>query len=240
MHDDYLRLQADHKTILVRDMDVFKAIKDFLTNNGYAKIYEVSRIGEEHTAMATFACRNLIHGECLAVVCGISSPEEPSHAQAPFMYGKDKDGILTYIQHLALRTSDIFKLRSYLEERGANFLTPIYNEKDSFGPLLQCFTRDLFDDEWFFIELVQRDYEPSKVDTKLGEQFANQTVRSLYVTKQEEFRDWLSTGKKKLMFEENPAKMRWFQDLLLSVEPHGYARFIPALRRIFKQARKVA
>lgn len=238
MYDDYLKLKVDHKTILVRDMDVFKVVRDFLTNNGYVKVYEVNRIGEEQTAMATFACRNLIHGECLAVVCGINSPAELSHAQAPFMLeGRE---VSTYVQHLALRTSDIFTLRSYLEERGANFLTPIYNEKDSFGPLLQCFTRDLFDDEWFFIELVQRDYNPTDVDVKLGEQFANQTVRSLYVTKQEEFRDWLSTRKKKLMFDGNPAKMRWFRELLSSVEPYGYAEIIPALRRIFKQTRKVA
>ena len=234
MYEDYLKLKVDHKTVLVRDMNVFNTIKDFLNNNGYVKVYEVSRIGEEQTAMATFACRNLIHGECLAVVCGINSPTEPSHAQAPFMFGKGRD-ISTYVQHLALRTSDIFKLRSYLEERGANFLTPIYNEKDSFGPLLQCFTRDLFNDEWFFIELVQRDYNPNEVNIKLGEQFANQTVRSLYVTKQEEFRDWLSTRKKRLMFDGNPAKMEWLRDLLMSVEPDGYAKIIPSLRRIFEQ-----
>src|SRR5919109_2089645 len=114
MHDDCLKLQADHKTVLVRDMDVFRSIKDFLNNNGYVKVYEVSRIGEEQTAMATFACRNLIHGECLAVVCGINSPAEPSHAQAPFMFDKGGD-TFTYVQHLALRTTDIFKLRSYLE-----------------------------------------------------------------------------------------------------------------------------
>jgi 4-hydroxyphenylpyruvate dioxygenase-like putative hemolysin len=233
MHDHYLKLKVDHKTILVRDKNVFKIIKDFVTNNGYVKVYEVNRIGEKQTAMATFACRNLIHGECLAVVCGINSPEEPSHAQAPFIFGKDED-ISTYVQHLALRTSDIFKLRSYLEEQGASFLTPIYNEKDSFGPLLQCFTRELFDDEWFFIELVQRDYNPDEVNIKLGEQFANQTVRSLYVTKQEEFRDWLLTRKKKLMFDGDPAKMRWFRDLLSSVEPYGYIKFIPALKRILK------
>lgn len=234
MHDDYLNLKVDHKTILVRDMNVFKVTKDFLTNNGYVKVYEVSRIGEEQTAMATFACCSLIHGECLAIVCAINSPTETSHAQAPFIFGKDKNA-LTYIQHLALRTFDIFKLRSYLEERGANFLTPIYNEKDSFGPLLQCFTRELFDNEWFFIELVQRDYNPDEVNIKLGEQFANQTVRSLYVTKQEEFRDWLSTRKKRLMFDGNPARMKWFRDLLLSVEPYGYVKIIPSLRWIFEQ-----
>ncbi|SRR5579884_76287 len=109
------------------------------------------------------------------------------------------------------------------------------NEKDSFGPLLQCFTRELFDNEWFFIELVQRDYNPDEINIKLGEQFANQTVRSLYVTKQEEFRDWLSTRKKRLMFDGNPAKMKWFRDLLLSVEPYGYVKIIPSLRWIFEQ-----
>ncbi len=234
MHDDYLKLKVDHKTILVRDMNAFNVTRDFLTNNGYVKVYEVGRIGEEQTALATFACCSLIHGECLAIVCGINSPTEISHAQAPFIFGNDKNA-LTYIQHLALRTSDIFKLRSYLEERGANFLTPIYDEKDSFGPLLQCFTRELFNNEWFFIELVQRDYNPDEVNIKLGEQFANQTVRSLYVTKQEEFRDWLSTRKKRLMFDGNPANMKWFRDLLLSVEPYGYVKIIPSLRWIFEQ-----
>src|SRR5947208_1929053 len=97
------------------------------------------------------------------------------------------------MQHLALRTTDIEKLKSYLESKGAEFLTPIYKDKDSFGPLLQSFTRELFDDEWFFIEFVQRDYAADKLGVG-GTQFVQNTIKSLYVSTQEEIRkltgDW--------------------------------------------------
>jgi hypothetical protein len=42
MHDDYLKLKVDHKTILVRDMNAFNVTRDFLTNNGYVKVYRES------------------------------------------------------------------------------------------------------------------------------------------------------------------------------------------------------
>src|SRR5207244_4060522 len=127
---------------------------------------ETERVGEEKTAMAPFACMSPLTRERLAVVLGMSAPNEISHAQAPFSYGfagKPQKDAQTYMQHLALRTTDIEKLKSYLESKGAEFLTPIYKDKDSFGPLLQSFTRELFDDEWFFIEFVKRDYDADKV-----------------------------------------------------------------------------
>src|SRR2546426_615387 len=160
--------------------------------------------------MATFACLNPLTGERLAVVLGMSAPNEVSHAQAPFAYGfagKPQKDAQTYMQHLALRTTDIEKLKSYLESKGAEFLTPIYKDKDSFGPLLQSFTRELFDDEWFFIEFVQRDYDADKVGPG-GTQFVQNTVKSLYVSKQEEFREWEKTGKKRKFLDGVPLKDR--------------------------------
>src|SRR5438094_10613275 len=100
------------------------------------------------------------------------------------------------MQHLTIRTTATEKLTSYLESKGAEFLTPIYTDKDSFGPLLQSFTRELFDDEWFFIEFVQRDYDADRVGVG-GTQFVQNTVKSLYVAKQEEFREWEKAGKKR-------------------------------------------
>lgn len=234
---DFLKLQPDHRTVLVKDMTVFNSLRDFLLNSGYVKVYETSRVGEEKTAMATFACRNLIHGDCLAVVYGISASDELAHPQAPFVYGgsgRKPEELLTYVQHLALRTSDIFKLKEHLEKQGAQFLTPIFQEKDSFGPLLQCFTRELFDDEWFFIELVQRDYNPDAIQKKAGEQFANKTVQSLYAMKQEEFRQWLATKRKPKMFEGNQEEVKKKLKALLSqMEPKDFPKTVPCLQKIF-------
>src|SRR5439155_1266495 len=119
--------------------------------------------------------------------------------------GKPQKDAQTYMQHLALRTTDIEKLKSYLESKGAEFLTPIYKDKDSFGPLLQSFTRELFDDEWFFIEFVQRDYDADKLGVG-GTQFVQNTVKSLYVSKQEEFREWEKPGKKRTVLDSDPDK----------------------------------
>jgi len=232
----FRKLQVDHKTVLVKDMTAFRTLRDFLLNNGYINVYETERVGEEKTAMATFACRNTTHGECLAVVYGLSSSDEVAHPQAPFVYGfrgTPAGTAVTYIQHLALRTTDLFQLRSYLEGKGAQFLTPIYQDKDSFGPLLQSFTRELFDDEWFFIEFVQRDYDPNKIGSKAGVQFVNKTVQSLYVSKQEEFREWLRTKKKRKFLDglSSTAGKRLLTEIIDNIEPKGYARTVPPLAR---------
>ena len=233
--ESFKKLQVDHKTVLVRDMTVFRNLRDFLLNNGYQNVYETERIGEEKTAMATFACRNTIYGECLAVVHGISSSDEVAHPQAPFVYGFRRappGGALTYIQHLALRTNDLFQLRRYLENNGAQFLTPIYQDKDSFGPLLQSFTRELFDDEWFFFEFVQRDYDPNKIAAG-GTQFVQKTVQSLYVAKQDEFREWLRTKKKRKFLDglSPAAGKRLLEEIVDNIEPKGYALTVPPLAR---------
>lgn len=233
----FQKLKFDHKTVLVRDMDVLRTLRDFLMNNGYRTVYETERVGEEKTAMATFACLNPITGDRLAVVHGISTSDEVAHPQAPFVYGfagKPPGDAQTYIQHLALRTTDLFRLREYLEQKGAEFLTPIYQDKDSFGPLLQCFTRELFDDEWFFIELVQRDYDPDKVRDKEGVQFVDKTVRSLYQAKQEEFREWLRTRKKRKFLDRlSPSDAgRVLREIVANIEPKGYAKTVPPLARV--------
>src|SRR2546428_8779960 len=126
------------------------------------------------------------------------------------------------MQHLALRTTDIEKLKSYLESKGAEFLTPIYKDKDSFGPLLQSFTRELFDDEWFFIEFVQRDYDADKVGTG-GTQFVQNTVKSLYVSKQEEVREGGENGKKRQVLDGVPGEeqAKNLHDILVDTEPKG-------------------
>src|SRR3989475_887639 len=220
----FLKLKVDHKTVLCRDVNTYRALRDFLLNSGYSPVYETERVGEEKTAMATFACLNPMTGERLAVVLGMSAPNEVSHAQAPFAYGfagKPQKDAHTYMQHLALRTTDIEKLKSYLESKGAQFLTPIYKDKDSFGPLLQSFTRDLFDDEWFFIEFVQRDYDADKVGAG-GTQIVQNTVKSLYVSKQEEFREGEKTGKKRKLLDGGPAKDRTklLQDIFANTGPN--------------------
>lgn len=232
----FLKLVYDHKTVLVRDMDVFRTLRDFLRNNGYRTVYETDRVGEEKTAMATFACLNPVLGERLAVVHGISTTDEVAHPQAPFVYGFGPAGAkdaATYIQHLALRTTDILRLREYLEKKGAHFLTPTYQDKDSFGPLLQCFTRELFDDEWFFIEFVQRDYDADKVRDQEGVQFVDKTVRSLYGAKQEEFREWLRTKRKRKFLDGmSPADAKKLLDeIVKNIEPQGYAKLVPPLAR---------
>src|SRR5437762_1547335 len=196
---------------------------------------ETERVGEAKTAMATFACLSPLTGERLAVVLGLSAPEEVSHAQAPFAYGfagKPQKDAQTYMQHLALRTTDIEKLKSFLESKGAAFLTPIYKDKDSFGPLLQSFTRELFDDEWFFIEFVQRDYDADKVGVG-GTQFVQNTVKSLYVSKQEEFREWEKTGKKRKFLDGVPEKERTklLRDILVNTEPKGYVETVAPITR---------
>ena len=231
----FLKLKTDHRTVLVRDMEVFRSLRDFLVNSGYHSVYETDRVGEEKTAMATFACRNDLTGECLAVVLGMSGAGEVSHAAAPFVYGfggRAQPDARTYIQHLALRTADLFKLRAYLEGKGAAFLTPIYQDKDSFGPLLQCFTRELFDDEWFFIEFVQRDYDPAKARGS-GVQFVVKTVRSLYVAKQDEFRDWLTTKKKRKFLDgmSKAVAKATLDEILSNVDPKGYVETVPPLAR---------
>jgi hypothetical protein len=201
-------------------------------------VYETERVGEEKTAMATFACRSKLTGECLAVVLGMSAAGEISHAQAPFAYGfagNPKADAQTYMQHLALRTTDLAKLKDYLESKGAEFLTPIYKDKDSFGPLLQAFTRELFDDEWFFIEFVQRDYDPDAVG-KPGTRFVQNTVKSLYVSKQEEFREWEKTRKKRKFLDGVPPKERdmLLRDILLNTEPKGYVATVAPIARNVK------
>jgi len=231
----FMKLKVDHKTVLVRDMEVFRSLRDFLRNSGYASVYETDRVGEAETAMATFACRNDLTGECLAVVHGISSPKEPSHAQAPFVFGfggKRQADARTYIQHLALRTTDLFKLKEYLDGKGADFLTPIYNDKDSFGPLLQAFTRELFDDEWFFIEFVQRDYDPDRVG-KPGTRFVERTVESLYKAKQDEFREWLTTReKRKFLDRMSPAEAKTvLREIITNIDPQGYLPAVPPLAK---------
>src|SRR6058998_3537791 len=234
----FLKLKVDHKTVLCRDVNTYRALRDFLLNSGYSPVYETERVGEEKTAMATFACLNPLTGERLAVVLGMSAPNEVSHAQVPFAYGfagKPQKDAHTYMQHLALRTTDIEKLKSYLESKGAEFLTPIYKDKDSFGPLLQSFTRELFDDEWFFIEFVQRDYDADKVGAG-GTQFVQNTVKSLYVSKQEELREWEKTGKKRKFLDGVPEKERTnlLRDILMNTEPKGYVETVAPITRHVK------
>src|SRR3989442_5262767 len=99
----FLKLKVDHKTVLCRDVNTYRALRDFLLNSGYSPVYETERVGEEKTAMATFACLNPLTGERLAGVLGISAPNEVAHAQAPFAYGvagKPQKDAQTYIQHL--------------------------------------------------------------------------------------------------------------------------------------------
>src|SRR5437879_12217949 len=104
----FLKLKVDHKTVLCRDVNTYRALRDFLLNSGYSPVYETERVGEEKTAMATFACLSPLTGERLAVVLGLSAPNEVSHAQAPFAYGcagKPETDAQTYMQHLRLRTT---------------------------------------------------------------------------------------------------------------------------------------
>jgi hypothetical protein len=149
--------------------------------------------------------------------------------------GKPAASALTYIQHLALRTTDLFKLRAYLEKKGAEFLTPIYQDRDSFGPLLQAFTRELFDDEWFFIEFVQRDYDADRIRDQGGVQFVDKTVRSLYQAKQEEFREWLRTKRKRKFLDGVPKAeaKALLREILDHVEPRGYVAAVPPLAKVW-------
>jgi len=132
----------------------------------------------------------------------------------------------------AMKPADIEKLKSYIESKGGEFLTPIYKDKDSFGPLLQSFTRELFDNEWFFIEFVQRDYDADKAGPG-GTQFVQNTVKSLYVSKQEEFREWEKTGKKRKFLDGVPAteRSKLLKDILANTEPKGYVETVAPITR---------
>jgi len=168
----------------------------------------------------------------------MSAPTEVSHAQTPYVYGfagQPQKDAHTYMQHLALRTTDLAKLKAHLESKGGEFLTPIYKDRDSFGPLLQAFTRELFDDEWFFIEFVQRDYDPDAVSAG-GTRFVQNTVKSLYVSKQDEFREWEKTGKKRKFLDGVPQKERskLLQDIFANTEPKGYVQTVAPVSRHVK------
>ena len=237
---DFVKLKPDHKTVLVRDMTVFNDLRDFLVNDGYRVVYETPRVGEEKTGMATSAFHHPYTNERIAMVYGIDAPDEVSQGQAPFKFGwdgKPQAEAKTYLQHLALRTTDIVKFRDYMEKKGAEFLTPIFQDKDSFGPLLQCFSREILDDEWFFFEFLQRDYDADKIGTKSGVQFVDKTVRSLYVTKQDEFRDWMKTHKKRTFLGNLPKdKAREaFHEIIDNVEPKGYPLGVWAIAKAYKR-----
>src|SRR5256886_8918401 len=77
----FLKLKVDHKTVLCRDLNAYRALRDFLLNSGYSSVYETERVGEAKTAMATFACLSSLTGERLAVVLGMSAPEEVSRSE---------------------------------------------------------------------------------------------------------------------------------------------------------------
>ena len=59
----------------------------------------------------------------------------------------------------------------------------------------------------------------------------DKTVRSLYVTKQEEFRDWIATRKKKTFLGGLPKdKARaLFHEIIDNVDPKGYPLTVPAI-----------
>src|SRR5438093_13740386 len=106
----FLKLKVDHKTVLCRDLNAYRALRDFLLNSGYSSVYETDRLGEAKTAMATFACLSSLTGERLAVVLGMSAPEEVSHAQAPVAHGlggEPQPGAQTDVQDHALRRADV-------------------------------------------------------------------------------------------------------------------------------------
>src|SRR3989454_8615878 len=83
----FMKLKVDHKTVLCRDLNAYRALRDFLLNSGYSPVYETQRVGEERTPMATVACPSSLTGERLARLLGMSAPNEASDAQAPFAYG---------------------------------------------------------------------------------------------------------------------------------------------------------
>src|SRR5437870_4506030 len=145
----FLKLKVDHKTVLCRDTNTYRALRDFLLNSGYSPVYETERVGEEKTAMATFACLNPMTGERLAV--------------------------------------------------------------------------------------VQRDYDADKVGGG-GTQFVQNTVKSLYVSKQEEFREWEKTGKKRKFLDGVPEKeqTKLLHDILVNTEPKGYVETVAPITRHVK------
>lgn len=233
--EEFLKLKPDHRAILTRSPEAFSAIRQLLQTTGYETVYNVERIGEQKTGMATFACKHPMTGDCLAIIYGMSSSDEPSHAQAPFDFGiggATAKEMHAYTQHFAMRTNGIESLRSHLESRGAKFLTPIFNSADQFGPLKQCFSRELLDDEWFFIELTQRDYDSSRIGKEKGTAFSDETVRALYNTKQAEFREWLKTKKKTRMFESDEKTRTEIKRLLAGLEPRGFERLVKPLAKL--------
>ena len=62
------------------------------------------------------------------------------------------------------------------------------------------------------------------------------TVKSLYVSKQEEFREWEKTGKKRKFLDGVPAKDRTklLQDIFANTEPKGYVETVAPVARNVK------
>jgi len=79
---------------------------------------------------------------------------------------------------------------------------------------------------------VQRDYDADKVGAG-GTQFVQNTVKSLYVSKQEEFRAWEKTGKKRKFLDGVPEKdrMKLLKDILVNTEPKGYVETVAPITR---------
>ena len=40
----FMKLKVDHKTVLCRDLNAYRALRDFLLNSGYSLVYETERV----------------------------------------------------------------------------------------------------------------------------------------------------------------------------------------------------
>ena len=82
---------------------------------------------------------------------------------------------------------------------------------------------------------MQRDYDADRVGVG-GTQFVQNTVKSLYVSKQEEFREWEKTSKKRKFLDGVPEKERTklLRDILVNTEPKGYVETVAPITRNVK------
>ncbi len=90
---------------------------------------------------------------------------------------------------------------------------------------------------WLVLSFSSGTTTRTKIGTKSGVQFVDETVRSLYVTKQDEFREWMRTHKKRTFLGKLPKARAHevFHEIIDNVDPKGYPLGVWAIAKAYKQ-----
>lgn len=126
----------------------------------------------------------------LAVV----QPTEPAAASSHVREMLARHRAAAHLQHVALRTPDLFAFYEHARARGVNFITPIMHDGDE--DLLQVFSGELFPPgarpTGLFFEFVQRTLSKRALDLVRNQDrqsfFKDRTFLGLYGEKEREYR----------------------------------------------------